>query len=54
VQLLSLHRDDLGRLVEQEVIRCGVISELRQVGRERSQANARSLMERAPGPGGDD
>jgi CRP-like cAMP-binding protein len=53
VQLLSLHRDDLGRLVEQEVIRCGVISELRQVGRERSRANARSLMEMVAGPGGD-
>ena len=42
--LLSLHRDDLDKLIEQEVIRCNVISTMRKTSRQRSLANVQSLQ----------
>ena len=39
VQLLSLHRADLVKLIEQEVIRCNMIGMMRKTVRQRTKAN---------------
>ena len=51
VTLLSLHRDDLLKLIEQGVIRCKVLSSLRQSIRQRSRANLQRLQMAGRGRG---
>jgi CRP-like cAMP-binding protein len=50
VQLLSLHRADLIKLIEQEVIRCNMIGMMLKTVRQRTMANQSLLAAGKPGP----